>query len=65
MHVATKVHVISRRFAVLTWMCDSRELLQHVALWETRSEHCNNDIKDNDDSVMHANTWFEFFGGLF
>jgi hypothetical protein len=26
-HVAIKVHVILRRFAVLTWMCDNRELV--------------------------------------
>ena len=33
MHVATKVHVILRRFAVLTWMHDDRELVKHVTLW--------------------------------
>ena len=33
MHVATKVHVILRRFAVLTWMHDNRELVKHVTLW--------------------------------
>ena len=26
MLVATKVHMISRRYAVLTWMCDKKEL---------------------------------------
>jgi hypothetical protein len=32
MLVATKVHVAFRRFAVLTWICDNRELVQHVTL---------------------------------
>ena len=30
----------------------------------TRSQQCNNDNISNDDSVMHANMWVEFFGGL-
>ena len=29
---ATKVHVMLRRFAALTWMRDNRELMQHVIL---------------------------------
>ena len=33
MFVATKVHVILRRFVVLTWMHYNRELMQHVILW--------------------------------
>ena len=31
---ATNVHVMLRRFAVLTWMMrDNRELVEHVTLW--------------------------------
>ena len=33
MHVATKVHVISRRCAMLAWVCDNKKLVQHVTLW--------------------------------
>ena len=29
-HVATKVHMMVRKFAVLTWMCDSRDLVECV-----------------------------------
>ena len=31
----------------------------------TQTQHCNNDNIDNDDSILCANVWFEFFGGLF
>ena len=33
MHVTTKVHMMLRRSAVLTWMHDNRELVWHVTLW--------------------------------
>ena len=52
--VASKVHVILRSFVVLTWMSDEEELLLHVTL-------CNY----NDDNVMRASVWFEFFDDLF
>jgi hypothetical protein len=35
MPMATKVHVISRRYAMLTWMHDNRDLVQHVILWNS------------------------------
>jgi hypothetical protein len=31
--VATKVHMILRNAVVLTWMCDKRELVWDVSLW--------------------------------
>ena len=34
-HVATKVHVILRRFVVLTWMYDNRDLVECVKLGES------------------------------
>ena len=30
----------------------------------TQSQHCNNDNNYNDDNVMSASVWFEFFGGV-
>jgi hypothetical protein len=33
-HVATKAHVILRSLVVLTWMCDTIELMQDVILWK-------------------------------
>ena len=35
-------------------MCDIRGI--------TQSQHCSN---ENDDNMMIASLWFEFFGGLF
>jgi hypothetical protein len=51
---------------VLTWMCDKRELVSHVTLWnDTKSTFCNNMTNnDNDDNVIHASVWFVFFGGV-
>ena len=28
----------------------------------TQSQHSNNDDNENDNNVMRANLWFEFFG---
>ena len=36
-------------------------------MWQygiTQSQHCSIDNYYNDDNVMHASAWFEFFGGL-
>ena len=32
--VATKVHVISGSSQVLIWLCDDKEIVQHVTLWK-------------------------------
>ena len=37
MHVATKVHVILRRYVVLTWIYDSREVVYHM-IWPLRRD---------------------------
>ena len=29
-----------------------------------KSQYCNYDNKYNDDNMMRANSWFEFFDGL-
>jgi hypothetical protein len=44
---------------------DKRGLVKYVTLWHTQSQRCNNDNEYNDDNVMRASLWFEYFGGLF
>ena len=39
MHVAIKVHVILRRYVVLTWIRDNNEIVQCVTLWINTSQH--------------------------
>ena len=34
MLVATKVHMVLKSYAVLTWMCDTKESTWHVILWK-------------------------------
>ena len=61
--MADKVHVISRRCVVLTWMRANRKQMWHVTLWNNIKltlHHENND----DDKVMCASVWCEVFGGL-
>ena len=36
--LATKVHMILQSFVVLTWMCDTIELVQHVTLWNNTKD---------------------------
>ena len=60
MTVATDLHVVLRRSTVFTWMCNNRELVQHVTLWN--SMKFNIVIKDN---MTHANVYFQIFGELF
>ena len=36
--MATKVHMMLQSFVVLTWMRDTRELVQHVTLWNNTKE---------------------------
>ena len=31
----------------------------------TQTQHCIDDNKYNDDNVMCASIWFQYFGGLF
>ena len=54
---------------MLTWMHDKRVLVDNDVsksmYGTTQSQHCNNDNEYNDDNVMRASGWFEFFGGLF
>ena len=37
--VVTKVHMVLWSYIVLTWMCDNRELVQHMTLWNNTK--CN------------------------
>ena len=37
----------------------------HVTIGMTQSQHCSNDVNVNDDNVMCASVWFEFFGNIF
>ena len=45
-------------------------MIKRISVTRDIMEHhkvniCNNMmINDNDDNVMHASAWFEFFGGL-
>ena len=52
---------------MLAWISDTyRELVHHVTLFKTQSQHYNNGhYTYNDDKVMHASMSFEFFDGLF
>ena len=60
MHVATKVHMMIRRFAVLTCMHDNKELMSLVTLWNNTKSTLQ--YHDNDDNMMCTSMWFEFFG---
>ena len=44
---------------MLTWMHDNTKLVYHVTLWNTQSQHYNNENSDNDDNVMCASMWFD------
>ena len=50
---------------VFTWMGGKRVLVSYVTVWSSmQSQHCNDDNNGNDDNVMCASVWFEFFGAF-